>query len=87
MNTRALAVSVCLFLAAVTSGYLAAQQPGVAVKISSPQDEETIHDNTGRVPVTVAITGGEPLVAGIGAVPEPEEMTHGRVQPPHLRTR
>jgi len=64
MNTRALAGSVCLFLAAVASGYLAAQQPGVAVKISSPQNEETIHDNTGRVPVTVAITGGEPLGAG-----------------------
>lgn len=64
MNTRALAVSVCLVLAALTSGYVAAQQPGLAVKISSPQNEETIHDNTGRVQVTVAITGGDPLAAG-----------------------
>jgi hypothetical protein len=64
MNTRALAVLVCLFVAALTSGYLAAQQPGVAVRISSPQNEETIHDNTGRVQVTVAITGGDPLAAG-----------------------
>lgn len=64
MNTRALAVSVCLVLSLLTSGDLAAQQPGVAVTISSPQNEETIHDNTGRVPVTVAITGGEPLAAG-----------------------
>jgi hypothetical protein len=64
MNTRALAVSVCLFVAALTSGYLAAQQPGIAVRISSPQNEETIHDNTGRVQVTVAVTGGDPLAAG-----------------------
>jgi hypothetical protein len=64
MRVRTLAVFLCLVAGALSAPPLAAQQSGVAVSISSPQNEETIHDNTGRVPVTVAITGGDPLAAG-----------------------
>ena len=67
MNARTVALFLCLCAAALTANPLAAQEGGVAVRIVSPQNEETIHDNTGRVPVTVAITNSDLLAAG-GAI-------------------
>jgi len=66
MNVRALALFFCLSVATLTANPQA-QEGGIGIRIVSPQNEETIHDNTGWVPVTVAITNGDPLAAG-GAI-------------------
>ncbi|HEY7741952.1 MAG TPA: hypothetical protein VIA19_02810 [Burkholderiales bacterium] len=65
MNARVFLV--CLCAAAFTADPSIAQDTGLGVSIVSPRNEETIHDNTGRVAVTVAIRNGDALAAG-GAI-------------------
>lgn len=62
MNARAFVFCLCTVI--LPASPLAAQDAAVRVSIVSPQSEETIHDNTGRLAVTVAITNGDPLAAG-----------------------
>lgn len=82
MKTHALVLLLCLSVAAFTANPLAAQEAGVGIRIVQPQNEETIHDNTGRVPVTVAISNGEPLAPG-GAI---RVLLDGRPFGPEART-
>lgn len=63
MNARTLLAFLCTLTLAAHP--VTAQDTGVS--IVSPQSEETIHDNTGRVQVTVAIRDGDPFAAG-GAI-------------------
>jgi hypothetical protein len=65
MNARTLLI--CLCAVAVTAAPSIAQDTAHGISIVSPRNEETIHDNTGRVAVTVAIRNGDPLAAG-GAI-------------------
>jgi hypothetical protein len=65
MNARVLLV--CLCAVAFTADPSIAQDTGIGVSIVSPRNEETIHDNTGRVAVTIAIRNGNTLAAG-GAI-------------------
>lgn len=65
MNARAFLF--CLCAVAFTANPAIAQDNGLGVSIVSPRNEETIHDNTGRVAVTVAIRNGDSLAAG-GAI-------------------
>lgn len=67
MNARTLALFVCLCVSALIAIPLVAQEGRIGVSIASPQNQETIHDNSGRVPVEIAITNGDPLASG-GAI-------------------
>jgi hypothetical protein len=62
---KARTLLICFCAVAFTVNPLSAQDTGV--RIVSPQNEETIHDNTGRVAVTVMIRNGDSLAAG-GAI-------------------
>lgn len=62
MNRRALLA--CFFALGLTASVVIAQESGLGFSIVSPQNEETIHDNTGRVAVTVTIRNGDPTSTG-----------------------
>ena len=65
MNARTLLLCLCAMVFMV--GPSIAQDAALGVSIVSPRNEETIHDNTGRVAVAVAIRNGDSLAAG-GAI-------------------
>ena len=77
----ALAGVLCIGMAGATAGTAAAQGAPASIGITSPADEETIHDNTGRVPVAVALdsnalpTGGAIRVLLDGAPLGPARTT------------
>lgn len=48
---------LCIGVAGTTAGNAAAQGTPATIGITSPADEETVHDNTGRVPVAVTLDG------------------------------
>ena len=59
--TRRRGVCIAAFLALAAAGWLApspAWADEATIEISSPQPEETIHDNSGSVAVTVAVRNG-----------------------------
>jgi len=58
------AIALLVWMATAGIGPAAAQTGNVTIAITSPQSEETIHDNTGKVPVTVAIKNGDVMAAG-----------------------
>jgi hypothetical protein len=78
MNARTLLAFLCAL--AFAAHPVTAQNTGVS--IASPQNEETIHDNTGRVLVTVTIRNGDPFDAG-GAI---RVLLDGRPFGPDART-
>jgi hypothetical protein len=80
MNARAFLF--CLCAVAFTADPSIAQDNRSGVSIVSPRNEETIHDNTGRVAVTVAIRNGDSLAAG-GAI---RVLLNGRPFGPDQRT-
>jgi hypothetical protein len=65
MNGRALVLCLCAL--GLPANLPAAQEAAVRVSVVSPVSEETIHDNTGRLLVSVAITNGDALAKG-GAI-------------------
>lgn len=58
VNVRRLAAAaVLLWVSACPIAPVLAQSSAFGIAITSPQNEETIHDNTGSVPVSIAIQG------------------------------
>lgn len=58
------AITLLVWAASVGIGSAAAQSGNVTIAITSPKSQETIHDNTGKVPVKVAISNNGALAAG-----------------------
>jgi len=74
-------VALLLWLVVTAMGPAVAQSDA-AVTIESPASEETIHDNSGNVPVMVSIKNGDALVAG-GAI---QALIDGQPYGPRQRT-
>lgn len=74
---RAFACALCCVLA-----FGVAAQAGVELTIDAPASGETLHDNEGRVPVTVSIRG---LPAG--TAPRLRPLVDGAAQGPDRRAR
>lgn len=53
--------AVLLWVSALSIAPVLAQSGPPGIAITSPKNEETIHDNTGRVPVSIAIQGSAGL--------------------------
>ena len=66
MSVRRLAAAaVLLWVSAFPIATVLAQSGALGIAITSPKNEETIHDNTGKVVVSIAIEGGLPEQSAI----------------------
>ena len=66
MSVRRLAAAVVLlWVSAFPIATVLAQSGAFGIAITNPKNEETIHDNTGKVVVSIAIEGGLPEQSAI----------------------
>jgi len=66
VSVRRLATAaVLLWVSAFPIAPVLAQNGALGIAITSPKNEETIHDNTGKVVVSIAVEGGLPEQSAI----------------------